>query len=121
MGNKLTKQKDLAMKFAALVALIGASDAAGTRLMNKDMTNPLNMIRLSQVETKDVTKAELAQVKAHKKMRLAQLEAGAREGDIDDYDHQSYQYPVQEQNFNGILGMLGTPTSMTNALHMQFN
>ena len=40
---------------------------------------------------------------------------------IDEYDTHTYQYPIESQNFNGILGMLGTPTSMTTQLHTMFN
>merc|ERR1711990_806955 len=102
MGN-LLNQNSKPMKYAVLIALVGQSQAA--KVMSKDS------MELAEIAEADVPEYD--------SMELAQAEAAA--GDVADYDHKSYQYPVQEQNFNGILGMLGTPTSMTDALHMQFN
>ena len=48
-------------------------------------------------------------------------EEGANAAQYDEYDTKTYQYPIESQNFNGILGMLGTPTSMTTQLHTMFN
>jgi hypothetical protein len=36
-------------------------------------------------------------------------------------DEKINSYSIVEENFNGILGMLGTPTSMTDQLHNMFN
>lgn len=73
--------------------------------MTKD-SNPLSMLNLA---TTKVDGEPLALAQAESKLMAQDSPNGA------------YQYPVQEQNFNGILGMLGTPTSMTDALHMQMN
>ena len=82
------------MKFATIVALVASSDAA--RIMSKDAA------------PESTTPVELA-------------EEGANAAQYDEYDTKTYQYPIESQNFNGILGMLGTPTSMTTQLHTMFN
>ena len=82
------------MKFAAIAALVATSNAA--RIMSMDAA------------PESATPVELA-------------EEGVNAGSVDDYKEKSYQYPIEQQNFNGILGMLGTPTSMTTQLHTMFN
>merc|ERR1711990_1187222 len=106
MGN-LLNQNSKPMKYAVLIALVGQSQAS--KVMSKDS---MELAEIADADVPEYDTMELAQAEA-------EVEAAA--GDVADYDHKSYQYPVQEQNFNGILGMLGTPTSMTDALHMQFN
>ena len=92
------------MKFATLVALIATTNA--TRIMSRDAvpseTAPAETALASETPTGDET-------------------TPAEEGSMDDHEMKSYQYPIEDQNFNGILGMLGTPTSMTSQLHTMFN
>ena len=88
------------MKFATLAALIATSDAA--RIMSRDSA------------PEETTPVELAETDE------AVAAAASAQG-IADYTTTQYQYPIEGQNFNGILGMLGTPTSMTTQLHTMFN
>ena len=83
------------MKFATIVALVASSDAA--RIMSREAEAP-----------ESATPVELA-------------EEGIESQDYDDYATKTYEYQIEQQNFNGILGMLGTPTSMTTQLHTMFN
>ena len=63
------------------------------------------------------------------KMNLEETELAAESAEaqteamsVEDYaGKETNLYPITDQNFNGILGMLGTPTSMTNQLHDMFN
>ena len=92
------------MKFATLAALVASSNAARIMAREKKPAEP------APVELAETEEGESAS---------ADASAGA-EG-ISDYDQKQYNYEIQEQNFNGIKGMLGTPTSMTTQLHTMFN
>lgn len=50
---------------------------------------------------------------------LAAQDSGT--ADVDPDFNSQYEYDIEDQNFNGILGMLGTPSSMTTQLHTMFN
>ena len=90
------------MKFSTLIALVASANAA--RIMSRE-TKPAEPVELAETEEAE----------------SAEASAAADAQDLNDYDTKSYNYEIQEQNFNGIRGMLGTPTSMTTQLHTMFN
>jgi hypothetical protein len=61
-----------------------------------------------------ITEAEKVAEKAAESTKAAKM------ADFTD-DEKINSYSIVEENFNGILGMLGTPTSMTDQLHNMFN
>jgi hypothetical protein len=85
------------MKYTAVIALFLMSSA--------DAVSMKNMENQSQTELAEESAA-----------------AEAKALDMEDFaGKEENLYPITDQNFNGILGMLGTPTSMTNQLHNMFN
>ncbi len=90
------------MKFSTLIALVGTASA--TKIMKKtpSETTPVELAQIEEGES--TNEGESAETEAT---------AEAYAEGVSDYETKKYNYPIEEQNFNGILGMLGTPTSMT--------
>ena len=86
------------MKYTAIIALFLASNV-----------DAIKMKEAQTSEAEESTEAEAA------------LQKNKKKADFDAEKKGEYDYAVEDQNFNGILGMLGTPTSMTTQLHTMFN
>jgi hypothetical protein len=91
------------MKFTAVIALFLMTSAEASSMKSMLMQEK---------------PAELAEEGADAK--LQSTAKAAKMADFTD-DEKINSYSIVEENFNGILGMLGTPTSMTDQLHNMFN
>ena len=109
------------MKFATLVALVATTSA--TKIMATPATSTDSSVpTVTTPATATATATANATTSAPANATTDPMATSLPVGMMDQNNIGSNTtYPIDDQNFNGILGMLGTPTSMTSQLHTMFN